>query len=513
MSGPGFSQDLRQRQSQSLVLAPQLRHSLKILQVAALDLRSVIQEELQSNPTLEELPMEGVSLDKNNDESGGENNETGDTSGAANHPTDAGDSSESAPPADHSDSKRDEMDFSKDKEFEILGKLDEDWRDHMASVGGNQPYTSEDAERRQHFFDSLVSETSLQEHLMQQAELADMPANCLEAMKHLVGSLDDRGFLTQTPSDVALQTALPLDAVQEALKLLKTFDPPGIGAKDLGECLILQLAAKGRGGSLASRMIRDHFDLLTRRRIPELARKLGADTDDVQSAIEEIGKLDPAPGRRFAEDNNRVVVPDVTVERDGEEWKIHLNSDYIPRLRISSTYRDLIAKGTLSKDERDYLRERMRSGKFLIDSIEQRQRTIERITREIINAQIDFFENGVSSLKPLTMTQIADVVGVHETTVSRAIANKYIRTPHGVFDFKYFFTPGYQADSGASVSNTSVKEMIADLINMEDKGAPLSDQELVAKLQEKGIKIARRTVAKYREELGILPSNLRRDYK
>ena len=213
------------------------------------------------------------------------------------------------------------------------------------------------------------------------------------------------------------------------------------------------------------------------------------------------------------QDNNRVVVPDVTVEKDGEEWKIHLNSDYIPRLRISSTYRDLIAKGTLSKDEREYLRERMRSGKFLIDSIEQRQRTIERITREIINAQKEFFENGVSHLKPLTMTQIADVVGVHETTVSRAIANKYIRTPHGVFDFKYFFTPGYQAESGAAVSNTSVKEMIADLINMEDKAAPLSDQELVAKLLEKGITIARRTVAKYREELGILPSNLRRDYK
>jgi RNA polymerase sigma-54 factor len=507
MSGPGFSHELRQRQTQSLVLAPQLRHSLKILQVAALDLRSVIQEELQSNPTLEELPMEGVSLDKNADESGDE------SSGGAD--SDGGGTPESAAPTDQTEGepKRDEMDFSKDREFEILGKLDEDWRDHMASVGGNQPFTSEDAERRQHFFDSLVSETSLQEHLIQQAELTDLGGPALEGMRHLVGSLDDRGFLTQTPNDVALQTGLPLDAVQDALKVLRSFDPPGIGARDLADCLLLQLAAKGRGGSLASRMIRDHFDLLTRRRIPELARKLGADADDVQSAIEEIGKLDPAPGRRFAEDNNRVVVPDVTVEQDGEEWKITLNSDYIPRLRISSTYRDLIAKGTLSKTERDYLRERMRSGKFLIDSIEQRQRTIERITREIINAQKVFFENGVSALKPLTMTQIADVVGVHETTVSRAIANKYIRTPHGVFDFKYFFTPGYQAESGAAVSNTSVKEMIADLINMEDKSGPLSDQELVAKLLEKGITIARRTVAKYREELGILPSNLRRDYK
>lgn len=503
MSGHGFSHELRQRQTQSLVLAPQLRHSLKILQVAALDLRSVIQEELQSNPTLEELPMDGESLDRPSEDN------------ATDRDSDANGSSnvDATAPADHSDSKREELDFSKDKEFEILGKLDEDWRDHMASVGGAQPYTSEDAERRQHFLDSLVSETSLQEHLMQQAELGGLSDAGVEAMKHLVGSLDDRGFLTQTPADVALQTALPLDAVQMALKMLKSFDPAGIGALDLADCLLAQLIAKGRGTSLAARMIRDHFDLLTRRRIPELARKLSAEPDDVQSAIEEIGKLDPAPGRRFAEDNNRVVVPDVTVEWDGDEWKIELNSDYIPRLRISSTYRDMIAKGTLSKIERDYLRERMRSGKFLIDSIEQRQRTIERITREIIKAQQAFFESGSAQLKPLTMTQIAEVVGVHETTVSRAVANKYIRTPHGVFDFKYFFTPGYQADSGASVSNTSVKEMIADLITTENKGAPLSDQELVAKLLDKGITIARRTVAKYREEAGILPSNLRRDYK
>lgn len=487
MSGPGFSQDLRQRQNQSLVLAPQLRHSLKILQVAALDLRSVIQEELQSNPTLEELPMDGVSLDKEQQDSASENNESGE--GADN---------------------REEMDFS--KEYDILTKLDDDWKDYMSQAGGAQPYTAEDAERRQHFFDSLVSETSLQEHLMRQAELADTPANVLKAMSYLVGSLDDRGFLTQTPNDVALQTGLPLDCVQEAGRQLKGFEPAGIGASTLGECLLLQLAAKSRSDSLAARIIREHFALLTRRRIPEIARKLGVHTDDVQEAIEEIGALDPAPGRRFAEDSNRVVVPDVTVEKDGDEWKIHLNSDYIPRLRISSTYKDLIAKGTLSKQERDYLRERIRSGKFLINSIDQRQQTIERITREIIKVQLEFFEHGVSKLRPLTMTQIADVVGVHETTVSRAIANKYIKTPHGVFEFKFFFTPGYQSDSGASVSNTSVKDMINDLISGEDRSQPLSDQEIVVKLQEKGINIARRTVAKYREELGLLPSNLRREY-
>ncbi len=486
MSGPGFHQHLSQRQTQQMVLAPQLRQSLKILQVAALDLRSVIQEELQSNPTLEELPMDGVSLEQNS--------------------ADTGPDGESAPGAD----AREELDFS--KEFEVLSKLDEDWRDYMSQAGGAQPYTSEAAERRQHFFDSLVSETSLQEHLMRQAELADVPASVLTAVRFLVGSLDDRGFLTASPADVALMSGLPLGDVQAAQKLLKTFDPPGIGAQNLAECLLAQLEAKGRRDSLAGRIIREQFELLTRRRIPDLSRRLGVSVEDVQTAIEEIGTLDPSPGRRFADDSNRVVVPDVTVEKDGDGWAIRLNSDYIPRLRISQTYRDLIAKGRLSPQERDYLRERMRSGRFLINSIEQRQQTIERITREIIKVQEEFFEQGVSRLKPLTMTQIADAVGVHETTVSRAIANKFIQTPHGVFDMKYFFTPGYQAQSGEVVSNTSVKEMLADLIAGEDRAHPMSDQELVARLREKGLNIARRTVAKYREELGILPSNLRREY-
>ena len=487
MAGPGFSQSLSQRQTQSLVLAPQLRQSLKILQVAALDLRTVIQEELQGNPTLEELPMEGVSLDRESAESA----------------NDAGDSQEVAAGGD-------EMDFS--KEFDILTKLDQDWRDYMANAGGNQPQTTEDAEKRQHFFDSLVNETSLQEHLMSQAEMSDIPEQTLEAMRYLVGSLDDRGFLTQSLADIALHMGYPLDATQEAHALLQTFDPAGIGAKDLQECLLLQLIAKGRGESLAARIVRNQFPLLIRRRIPDIARRAAANLEDVQSAVAEIGTLDPSPGRKFADDNNRVVVPDVTVERDDDEWKISLNNDYIPRLRISNTYKEMIAKGSLTREERDYVRERMRSGRFLINSIEQRQQTIERITREIIKVQEPFFEEGVAKLQPLTMTQIADTVGVHETTVSRAIANKYIRTPHGVFDFKFFFTPGYKSDGGESVSNTSVKEMIDELIDLEDKSHPYSDQELVTKLQEKGLKIARRTVAKYREELGQLPSNLRREY-
>lgn len=484
MSGPGLNQSFHQRQTQQLVLAPQMRQSLKILQVAALDLRATVQEELQSNPTLEELPMDDVSLEKNA----------------------TSDDEKSTPDTD----PREELEFSKD--FQVLEKIGQDWRDHMSDTGGVRQTSSEEDERRQHFFDSLTSETSLQEHLMSQAELADTSPDAREALRFLVGSLDDRGYLTSTLSDLALQASLPLAVMQDAAKLLQTFDPAGIGAENLADCLLIQLAQKGREKSVAARIIRDHFELLVRRRIPDLARKTGLAPEVIQEAIEEIGTLDPAPGRRFADDANRVVVPDVTVEDDNGEWKIILNHDYIPRLRLSNTYKELIAKGRLSKPESDYLREKLRSGKFIINAIEQRQRTIERITREIIKHQGEFFAEGVSKLKPLTMTQIADIIGVHETTVSRALANKYIKTPHGVFEMKYFFTSGYQSEAGESVANTSVKEMIADIVAGEDPGKPLSDQEIVGLLEAKGLKIARRTVAKYREELGLLPSNLRRRY-
>lgn len=484
MSGPGLSQSFHQRQTQQLVLAPQMRQSLKILQVAALDLRAAIQEELQANPTLEEMSMDDMSLDKTAS--------TSDENSGSDH------------------DPREEMDFSKD--FQVLEKIGQDWRDHMSDTGGVRQTTGEEDERRQHFFDSLTTETSLQQHLMEQAELADCPPQLLEALRFLVGSLDDRGYLTSTLSDFALLASLPLSVMQQAAKLLKTFEPAGIGAESLADCLLIQLTHKGREKSVAARIIRDHFDLLVRRRIPDLARKTGLAPEVIQEAIEEIGTLDPAPGRRFADDANRVVVADVSVEKDGGEWKISLNNDYIPRLRLSNTYKDLIAKGRLNKQESDYLREKLRSGKFIINAIEQRQRTIERITREIIKHQIEFFEEGVSKLKPLTMTQIADIIGVHETTVSRALANKFMKTPHGVFEMKYFFTSGYQSQAGESVANTSVKEMIADIITAEDPGKPLSDQEIVGLLDGKGLKIARRTVAKYREELGLLPSNLRRRY-
>ncbi len=473
-----------QKQTQQQVLAPQLRQSLKILQVPALDLQTAIRDELQNNPLLEELPMKTETVEQN---------------GAL----DQGDADSGREGSGNGDLEPD---------FALLRELTEDARDPYYNRSTRGPHTSEDAERRQHFFDSLVNETSLEEYLLEQAALSDCGEEELEALRYLVGSLDDRGFLTATLPDLAAFSGLPLENLQRAWQLLKTFDPPGIGSAGLQECLLLQLEQKGRGDTLAATIVRDHFDLLMRRRLPEIARKVSAPVETVQDAVQQIAGLDPAPGRRFGEDTNRVVVPDVLVHRDNGDFTVEMNNDYIPRLRISNTYKDLIAGGNLSRPEKEYIREKLRNGKFLISSIEQRQQTIEKIAREIVRIQKDFLREGVSRLRPLTMTEVAQSVGVHETTVSRAIANKYIKTPHGTFELKYFFTPGYQSDDGAAVSNKSIKDRIAHLIEKESPRKPLSDQEIADLLKEENFRVARRTVAKYRESLGILPAKLRRRF-
>jgi len=464
-----------------LVLAPQLRQSLKILQAPAMELRSSILEEMEVNPTLEELPMEGISIDDKGAE-------------------------DSSPDSDS------EMDFEKE-DFELFNRLNEDWREDAGGDYAVRTPSSDEEERRKHFFDSFVGETSLQEHLLGQADLSEMDVIDRKAFEYLIGSLDRDGFLNEEVENIALLGDLPLGRVQKARELLLTFDPVGIGARDRQECLLVQLELSGKEKSLAARILRGEYALLLRRRIPELARRFGVDNDAIHRALEEIATLDPFPGRRFAEDTNRVIVPDVKVYEDEEgEWQIVLNSDYIPRLRISRVYKEMIAQGKLPRKEKEYLREKIRSGRFLMNSIEQRQQTVERIARQLLDLQRPFFEEGVSKLRPLTMSQVADIIGVHETTVSRAIANKYIDTPHGIFELKYFFTAGYLTDGGESVSNRSIKDVIQQLIETEDRAKPFSDQAIVEILGEKGFKIARRTVAKYRDELGILPTNLRRAY-
>lgn len=508
------SQGLRQvqKQTQSLVLAPQLRQSLKILQVPALELRSAILEELQTNPLLEEVGSNDESLDSDNleaspDEITEDQVDEFESSTEKEKEQKDGEDDWEEPAEDLAD-----LDFT--DEFSVLQEMQEDLREHYEREyeGEAQLGNSEAEDKRKFFFDSLVAETSLQEHLLGQLKMADTTDGQVKACEYLIGSLDEKGFLSIPLSEIGLISELPLKDLQHGLSILQSFEPIGIASVDLQDCLLKQMDARGWESSLAYRIVSEQFALLVRRRVPELSRKLSHPTHAIHDALKQIAELDPAPGKRFSEDSNQSVAADAEVEKVGKEWVIHLNNDYVPRLRLNKTYKELITKGTLSPKEKEYVRNQMRAGKFLINSIEQRQNTIERITKKILEKQEDFFLHGSSKLHPMTMAQVAEEIDVHETTVSRATANKYLRTSHGLFPFKYFFTPGYSGKDGDAVSNTSVKEIIASIIEQEDPKKPLSDRAIVDKLAEKDIKLARRTVAKYREELGISPTNLRRQY-
>ena len=482
MSTQGFQQ--AQKQSQTLVVGAQLQNAFKILQAPAIELRSSILQELQTNPLLEELSNSDSSIEEFQ-----ENINANDLN------------------------QDEEMKFDPE-DFSTMERISEDLREHYALENTGQSYTSEDEKHREHFMNSLTKDVSLQQHLLEQANLVDCSKTEYEALLYLIGNLDDRGFLTETVPDIAKTNQIPNETVESALNILKGLDPPGVGAKDLQDCMIIQLDLKGLGDSLAARMLRDHFDLLLKRQISKLASKIKVSTEKIQQAIDKITSLDPAPGRRFSSDNNTVIEPDVIVYKDEfDNWQIELNNEYIPRIRISNTYKDLLAKGTLNKKERSFMLEQIRSGKFLISSIEQRQQTIKRVTEEILKLQSEFFEDGIGKLRPMTMSQVAENIDVHETTVSRAVANKYIHTPHGLFSFKAFFSTGYATTNGNELlSSSTVKDTIKKLIDEEDMHKPYGDQTIVEILSKKNIKIARRTVAKYREELGIPPKHIRRSY-
>jgi len=372
--------------------------------------------------------------------------------------------------------------------------------------------SQEDEEWRQFFLDSLANQETLQQHLLDQLNTADIDPKKRKAAELLIGNIDDIGFLSAPLDEIANLSGTPIEDLQQALELVQTFHPVGVGARDLKDCLLIQLRRLGKAQSLEYQILDQYLDDLGRKRYPDIARRLGVTVDQVQKAANFIATLDPKPGQIFSPEPNSYVLPDVVVEKVGDEYVVSLTGDQIPHLRINKTYRDLMTQSRNGGEVRDYIREKIRSGKFLIKSIHQRQQTILNIAIEIVKRQRDFLDNGTAFLKPMTMVQIADAVGVHETTVSRAISGKYIATPQGVVEMKFFFTPGYQTNDGVALSNTSVKETIADLVRNEDNRMPLSDKEIVEILSERGIPIARRTVAKYRAELNILPSNLRKQF-
>jgi RNA polymerase sigma-54 factor len=466
---------LHQTQNLALhqVLSPQLQQSLLILQTPLLELRNLVRQEMETNPVLEELPSE-LSPDER----------------------------ETAEPSADNNFK---------EEFEKLASLDEEWRDYMAQ-SGSYSRSQEAQEKRQFFFDSIPVQETLQQNLIGQLNQTALSADDRKTAEMIIGNIDDNGFLQSTPEQMALNSGIPKENFEKLLTLIQSFHPAGVGARDLRECLFLQLRRQRKENTLEYKIISEHMVDLGKRRFPEIARRMNISVEEVQRAADKIARLNPRPGQIFAAAPENYVLPDVTVEKVDGDYQIVLNDEQIPHLRISNIYKDIIAQGNNGSEVKDYIRDKIRSGKFLIRSIHQRQQTISNIAHQIVSRQREFLEYGPSHLKPMTMGEIADAIGVHETTVSRAVSGKYMATPQGIFEMKYFFRSGYQTATGESLSNTSVKEVIFDLVKHEDGNAPLSDQQIVEILNERGIPIARRTIAKYRDELNILPSTMRRKY-
>jgi RNA polymerase sigma-54 factor len=488
---------LSQRLSQSLVLAPQLQQSLALLHAPTLELKALVEAELQQNPVLEEIETGESDLS----ESLSDGDKSAEAADPAEPPSDLNPDAAEGGPVD---------DFQ--AEFEKLVQMDQEWRDHFAQTNLPTRASAEDEEKRQFMFDSLVAGTSLAEALLEQVRDSDMPEAQHPVAELIIGNIDDYGYLKASVEEISAMGSVPVETILQALKVIQTFDPAGVGARDLRECLMIQIERQGGQDSLEYRIVRDHMEALGKRRIPEIARSTGASIEEVQESLADIARLDPRPGRSFLTNLDQFVLPEVFVKRNGDDFVVSTNNEHIPHLRISNVYKDLMSQGGNTPEVKNYIREKIRAGKFLIKSLHQRQSTIGNIAREIVKRQREFMDKGVAHLRPLTMVQVAEVVGVHETTVSRAVSGKYMQTPQGIFEMKYFFTAGLQTDSGVGVSNTSVKDMIAEIFKAENANRPLSDQEVVKMLKAKGIVIARRTVAKYRSELNILPSNLRKVY-
>ncbi|MFC1467948.1 RNA polymerase factor sigma-54 [Verrucomicrobiota bacterium] len=398
-----------------------------------------------------------------------------------------------------------------DQEFAALARLDEEWNDYFRQTRSVQSYSQADDSRRQFFLDSITESVLLQEHLVEQLTLSDLSESECKVGELLIGSIDDDGYLTGSLEEFAETTGVAIETLMYVLSVIHDFDPIGVGARDITECLTLQLTRLGKyKDDPAYILVKEHLDKLAAHRFQDIAKAMKTSVQEVERLAQFISTLDPKPGQRFGASNTEYVVPEIILQKLEGKYVVHQTNEHLPRIRISKQYKELMADPSTPAEVRSYIRDKIRAGTLLVRSIDQRQQTINRIATEIVRVQEEFFEHGISKLQPLTMNQVAEVLGVHETTVSRATSNKYMQTPVGTFEMKYFFTTGVKQADGQAVSNEAIKDALARIIAEENPAKPFSDSALVKKLQEKEIKVARRTVAKYREQMDILPSHMRK---
>jgi RNA polymerase sigma-54 factor len=470
---------LHLRQRQQLVMTPKLQQALKLLQMPAIELQQMLKQEIMENPLLddEEELIETQEEERERQETEAKEQET----------------------------------KNEDEAEEPEEKID--WEEYLQnsweiSAGLGEEIAEEFVER------VPVAKRSFTEALISQLRIATDDERTIEIGDYLIGSLDESGYLTCALEEVANEFKTAQQEVERILRIIQTFDPAGVGARNLQECLLIQLAARGLEDSLATRVIREHFDDFKQKKYPELAKKLRVSIQEVQAQCKVISTLDPKPGFEISAAEPQYVIPDLVVEKVDDKYVVYLNDKNIPRLRINHVYQEELMKDSKDGDRetREFIQSRLKSARWLIQTIEQRRRTMVKVMECIVDKQRQFFEKGTAFLRPLTLQQVASEINMHESTVSRVTTSKYVQTPRGVFELKFFFSSSLGTQDGGEISAKSAKDTIRRIIEREEARNPLSDQKIADMLKKDGLNIARRTVAKYREQLGILPARMRRQY-
>src|SRR5215472_1789934 len=472
------------RQTQRVVMTPLLQQAIQLLQLSTIELEQVVRQELEENPLLEEVPVEV-------------------TDAAATATPGTTEESPAAAPAEPPSAQTSTVDSDRADQLPF----------DLSSVMFDEPdeRTPVSMEEREELpFENLSGNDAvlLADHLLEQLRFSTDDPVTLRVGEAIIGNLDEDGYLRADLSEIAQGTGTEFAVVEAALILVQSFDPRGVAARSVQECLLLQVTADPEPDPVTVEILERYFEDLGRRRYAEIARAMKLSQDRIMESVEEIQTLEPKPGRRFGGGDSRYIVPDVTIQKVGADYVVLLNEEGIPRLRVNSLYRSLLRR---SGDEaKQYVEQKIRSALWLIKSVEQRQRTLRRVAQSLVNFQRDFLDKGIAHLRTLALRDVGDDINMHESTISRVTTNKYVQTPQGLFELKFFFHSGIASKDGAMVSSVSVKKTIRDMVEAEEPGTPLSDQEIAQALHAQGLTIARRTVAKYREELGVLPSHQRR---
>jgi RNA polymerase sigma-54 factor len=472
-----IQQKLHARLVQKLILTPSLQQAIKLLPMSTLELAELLNQEMVENPMLEEIPTE--------DSPAADAAQTTETPAEADKP------------ADEKGETWDDADY----EYFFGEYLDDGYRPRQPMEVKELPPIE----------NTLSTRSSLADHLAWQLNLQTSDPAIREVGAAIVGNIDDDGYLVASVNEIASLGDWDLELVDRALAHVQSFAPIGVGARDLQECLLLQVRHLGLEGTPVETLVRDHLRQIQNHRIPDLARQMNIEPEEIKAHIELIRNLDPKPGARYSPAESQYVIPDVYVVKTDDGYKAMLNEDGLPQLRISPVYRRLLDKGGEASDEtRAYVKDKFRSALWLLKSVDQRQKTILKVATSIINFQRAFLDNGIEHLRPLVLRDVATDIGMHESTVSRVVNNKYMHTPQGVYEMKFFFHSGISSSYGESVSSVTIKQRIRKIIEAEDQRRPLSDSKIMNILQKEGLALARRTIAKYREELKIPTSNQRK---